>query len=295
MFRDFDQRFAQIFQVMRRYKTGLLGLGLIVLLVLVTFIAPFVVAAEVKSNLDRINQPPSIENFLGTDFAGRQNWIMFIHGGREVIMLSFLAGAFTTLIAVTVGGTSAFLGGHIDNLAMAITDTWLALPRFLLLIVIAKMIGPIEIIPLTFCLAIINWPGLARQVRAQFLAIKEQDYIEAARMLDLGTLHIIFREMLPGMMSYVFIAMIHAMIGAIYAQTGLAFLGLVLWHENWGVMFVRAYALNALYNPNSVFSLLVPMSGIILFQLGLVLFSRMLEEVFNPRLRQNIRASIHLQ
>ncbi len=273
---------------MTRNKAGLLGLILIVALTLTTFVGPFFVAPEVSSHTDRINKPPSADNPLGTDFMGRQNWIMFVHGGREVLTVAFLAGIFTTIIAVVVGAVSAFFGGSVDSFMMTVTDIWLTLPRFLLLVVIATVVQLKEVTTLAFFLAIIGWPGLARQVRAQFLSLKRRDYIEAARLLDLGAPHIIFREMLPGMMSYIVIAMINAMAGAIYSQTGLVFLGLVPFGNNWGVMFSLAYAKNAIYNPNAMFSLLVPMGGIILFQLGLVLFSRMLEEIFNPRLRQGV-------
>jgi peptide/nickel transport system permease protein len=90
------------------------------------------------------------------------------------------------------------------------------------------------------------------------------------------------------MMSYILIALIEAMIGAIYSQTFLVFLGLVPFGNNWGVSFSLAYAKNAIYNPNSRSSLLVPMGGIVALQLSLIMFSRSLEEVFNPRLRTGV-------
>ena len=270
-----------------RNKAGLLGLTLIVSLSLIAFVGPLFIPPETVSHVEQINQPPSPAYPLGTDADGRQNWIMFVHGGRDVLTAAFLTGLFTTLIAITVGAVSTFWGGPADKLLMFITDIWLTLPTFLLLVVIASLVELKDVFTLSVCLALIGWPGLARQVRAQFLSLKQRDYIEAARLLDLGTPHIIFREMLPGMMCYVLLAMISAMISAIYSQTGLVFLGLIPFGNNWGVMFSMAYNRNAMYNPNSLASLLVPMSGIVLFQLGLVLFSRMLEEVFNPRLRQD--------
>ena len=286
MFKKFAVNINRFFYPLARNKAGFLGLTLIVSLALIAFVGPLLVQPETISHVDQINQPPSSAHPLGTDANGRENWIMFVHGGRDVLAVAFLAGLLTVLIAVTVGAASAFLGGPTDRFIMALTDVWLTLPHFLLLVVIATIIKLQDVVILSFCLAIIGWPGLARQVRAQFLSLKKRDYIEAARLLDLGMPHIIIREMLPNMMSYVLIAMISAMIGAIYTQTGLVFLGLVPFGNNWGVMFSMAYARNAMYNPNSIASLLAPMSGIVLFQLGLVLFSRMLEEVFNPRLRQ---------
>lgn len=281
-------RLENILKLLTSNKAGFIGLLIILSLTLIAFIGPMVVAPETKSHVDAINKPPSAEHFLGTDFMGRENWIMFVHGGREVLSVAFLAGLLTVLISVTVGSFSAFLGGWVDSLLMTLTDIWLALPRFLLLVVIATMVELSNAWYLAIFLAVIGWPGLARQVRAQVLSLKRRDYIEAAQLLDLGAAHIIFREMLPNMASYIFIALINAMAGAIYSQTGLVFLGLVPFGNNWGVMFSLAYAKNAIYSPNARASLLVPMGGIILFQLGLVMFSRSLEEVFNPRLRSGV-------
>lgn len=276
------------FKLLARNKVGLFGLFLIVAIFLISFVGPMIVPPETRSHTEAINKPPSAEHPLGTDFMGRENWIMLIHGGREVMIVAFLAGLFTTAIAVVVGAVSAFMGGRVDSILMTITDIWLTLPRFLLLVVIATIIALDNSWTLAVFLAVIGWPGLARQVRSQFLSLKRREYIEAAQLLNLGTPHIIFREMLPNMMSYITIAMIQSMAAAIYSQTGLVFLGVVPFGNNWGVMFSLAYAKNAIYNPNAAASLLVPMGGIILLQLGLVLFSRSLEEIFNPRLRMGV-------
>lgn len=291
----FNDRVRQIgasiaagFKQLWRNKAGFVGFLIILTLTLMSFVGPLIVEPETKSHVDQINKPPSAEHPLGTDFMGRENWRMLVHGGREVLMVAFLAGMMTTLIAVTIGAVSAFLGGQVDNLLMTITDIWLTLPRFLLLVVIATQISLKNFWTLAMFLAIIGWPGLARQVRSQFLSLRKREYVEAARLLNLGTPHIIFREMLPTMMSFVMIALISAMAAAIYSQTGLVFLGLVPFGNNWGVMFSLAYAKNAIYSPNARASLLTPMGAIILFQLGLVLFSRSLEEIFNPRLRTGV-------
>jgi peptide/nickel transport system permease protein len=213
---------------------------------------------------------------------------MLVHGGAEVITVAFLAGLLTTIIAVVVGAASAFFGGKADDVIMTITDMWLALPRGILLIVTAYFVSLSDVWALAVFLSIFGWPSLARQVRSQFLSLKKREYVEAAQLLSLGAPHIIFREMMPNMMSYILLALIEAMIGAIYSQTYLVFLGLVPFGNNWGVLFSLAYAKNAIYNPNAMSSLLVPMGGIVLLQLSLIMFSRSLEEVFNPRLRSGV-------
>jgi len=279
---------SKTLQLLARNKIGFLGFTLIVAITLLSFVGPLFVPAETRANTALINKPPSAEHILGTDFQGRDTFRMIVHGGRDVLLVAFLAGALTTLVAVTVGAVSAFFGGTIDTIMMGITDVWLTVPRFLLLVVVATIVELQNAWMLAFFLAFFGWPGLARQIRAQVLSLKKREYVEAAVLLDLGARHIIFREMLPNMMSYIVIAMINAMTSAIYSQTGLVFLGVVPFGNNWGVMFSLAYAKNAIYNPNAAMSLLAPMGAIILFQLSLVMFSRSLEEIFNPRLRRGV-------
>ncbi len=275
-------------RLIARNKIGFLGFMLLLALIGMSYLGPLVVPVEASAKVNQIYRPPSWEHPLGTDFQGRENWIMLVHGGAEVITVAFLAGLLTTLIAVVVGAVSAFFGGRVDSVIMTVTDMWLALPRGILLIVTAYFVSLSDVWALALFLAVFGWPSLARQVRSQFLSLKKREYVEAAQLLDLGTPHIIFREMLPNMMSYILIALIEAMIGAIYSQTYLVFLGLVPFGNNWGVLFSLAYAKNAIYNANARASLLVPMGGIVLLQLSLIMFSRSLEEIFNPRLRAGV-------
>jgi peptide/nickel transport system permease protein len=118
------------------------------------------------------------------------------------------------------------------------------------------------------------------------LAIKQSDFIEAARVLDLGTRHIIFREVLPNMMSYITINFILAVTAAIGFQAALVFLGVVpLSGTNWGVMLQLANTRGAIFSKDSFWYIMAPVLAISLFQLTLVALERGLAEVFNPRLR----------
>jgi peptide/nickel transport system permease protein len=272
-------------KLLARNPAGLLGAIMLAVLVLMAFIGPLVVPPARQAHVDRIYQAPSLAHLLGTDFQGRDNLVMLIYGGRDVIILAVVAGLLTTLIACTIGAGSAFFGGTVDSLLMTITDIWLTLPRFLLLVVLASLVQLDDVWSLALLLAVFGWPGLARQVRSQVLSLKQREYVEAARQLDLGTTHIIFREMLPNMLAFITISLIATMTQAIYTQTGLVFLGVVPFGNNWGVLFSLAYAKNAMYLPRAAWTLLCPMGAIIMFQLALVLLSRSLEDVFNPRLR----------
>jgi peptide/nickel transport system permease protein len=191
----------------------------------------------------------------------------------------------TTALAASIGAAGAYFGGVVDTILTGITDIWLTVPRFILLIVIASVVKIDSTVGLATLIAVFSWPALARLIRSQVLSLKQREFVEAARLLDLGAPRIIFREMLPNMMAYIAVAMIGGMTQAIYAQTSLVFLGIVPLGNNWGVLFSLAYNRNAIYDPSAAWSLLAPMGAIVLFQLSLVLVARALEEAFNPRLR----------
>jgi peptide/nickel transport system permease protein len=142
---------------------------------------------------------------------------------------------------------------------------------------------------LAVLLAALSWPALMRAVRAQMLSLRERDYVEAALTLDLGLYHIIVREVFPNMVSYIAINFIFAIRGAMYALVGLVILGMVpLAEPDWGIMIYNAQTFGAFYSQQGYMMALAPILAIALFQLSLILFTRSLEEIFNPRLRRGL-------
>jgi peptide/nickel transport system permease protein len=276
-------------KLLRLNPVGFFGFGMVVAFLLFSFVGPLLVPFPDRADVSAIYQGPSAAHWLGTDFQGKDNLALLVHGGREIMIVAFVAGVLTMGLAVLVGSFSAFLGGLTDTLLMEITNIWLTIPRFPILIIIATFLKLNDIWGLAVLIAILSWPGFARQVRAQFLSLKRRDYVESAQLLHLGTPHIIFREMLPNMMSFVAVSLIFAMTGAIYQQTGLVFLGLVPFSgANWGVLLSLAFAKGAIYQRQAAWSVIAPVAAIALFQLSLVWLSRSLEEVFNPRLRTGV-------
>ncbi len=270
-------------------KVGFLGLLGVLLFVFMSFVGPYIVPLDTQTKVDKIYQPPSWEFWLGTDSEGRDIFSQIVHGGREVLMVAFLAGIMSTTIAVTLGALSALAGGWVDNAIMGLADIVLTIPHFPLLAVLAGLIKLENYVLLAFILAVLAWPSLARAIRAQVLSLRERDFVEAARALDLGTKHIIVREILPNMVSYIVINLIFAMTSAIYAQVGLVFLGLVPFSgKNWGVMLSLAWTRGAIFYKNSIWYIMSPVAAIALFQLSLVSLTRLLEEIFNPRLRTSV-------
>ncbi|MCI0478860.1 MAG: ABC transporter permease [Anaerolineales bacterium] len=277
------------FKLLSRNKMGLFGFSMTLIIVLLSFFGPMIWPPELSANVADINQGPSDKHWLGTDFQGQDNLRKLINGGRDIVLIAFLTGALATLIAVTVGSVSAFIGGTFDSVMMELVNIWLTIPKFPLLAVTATVVRLNDIVALSVLMALLDWPGLARQVRSQVLSLKKRDYIEAATMLDLGTPNIVFREILPNMMSFIVVSMIFTMTFAIYQQTGLVFLGIVPYSSaNWGVMISAAERRGVLFTASASWSILAPMGAIVLFQLALISFARSLEEVFNPRLRTSV-------
>ncbi len=286
---SFWQSLRRTFRLLTYNKIGFIGLLGVVFFILLSFVGPYVVPLDTQTKVDKIYQPPSSEFWLGTDSEGRDIFSQIVHGGKDVLVVAFLAGFISTTIAVLLGSLSALAGGWVDNAIMALADIVLTIPQFPLLAVLAGLVKFNNVTLLAFILGVLSWPALTRAIRAQVLSLREREFVEAARALDLGTKHIILREILPNMMSYIAINLIFAMTGAIYAQVGLVFLGLVPFSgSNWGVMLSLAWTRGAIFYKGSLWYIMSPVAAIALFQLSLVSFTRLLEEIFNPRLRTSV-------
>jgi peptide/nickel transport system permease protein len=273
------------FRNLTRNKVGFIGTLMIVGFIILSFVLPQFIPRPTKADVTNIYAPPSSAHPLGTDSQGKDIWAQIVHGGADILTMAFLTGVMATFIGVTLGSLSAVIGGVLDSVLTTLADIWLTIPRFPLLAVLAGLITLDSTLMLAVLLAVLSWAGLYRAIRAQVFSIKERDYIEAAMSLDLGLRHTIFSEILPNMMAYIAINFTLAMTGAIYAQVGLVFLGLVPLSRNWGVMINLAWTQGAIFYRGSIYFIMAPVAAIALFQLSIVWMSRSLEEIFNPRLR----------
>ncbi|MCB0129580.1 MAG: ABC transporter permease, partial [Caldilineaceae bacterium] len=246
----------------------------------------YFVPLDTETKVDKIYQPPSSEFWFGTDHQGRDIFSQIVNGGKDVLIVAVIAAGLSTLIAVTFGTASGFVGGTADTIIMSITDIMLTIPQIPLLLILASLIQFTNVASLGLLLGLLSWPALLRAVRAQALSLKERDFVEAARSLDLGTRHIVFNEIVPNMMTYIIISFALAMTSAIYAQVALVLFGLVPFSgSNWGVMLSLAWVRGAIFFKDSIWYIMMPILAIVLLQLSVVTTTRSLELVFNPRLR----------
>jgi peptide/nickel transport system permease protein len=272
---------------LKRNPGGALGLAGFLAIVVLVVIGPLVIPLDTTTRLDQIYQPPSLAHVFGTDNQGRDVFSQIVHGGKDLLWVATLAAGISTVIALVLGSLSAVAGGSLDNALMTFTDVVLTVPHFPLLAVLAGVLQFRSQTLLAIILGVLSWPTLTRAVRAQVLSLKERDFVEAATALGLGRGHIIAREILPNMRSYVAISFVLAMTQAIYAQVGLVFLGLVpLSGQNWGVMIQYGWTRGAIFHKSSVYSILAPIIAIAALKLSLVSMARIFDEIFNPRLQE---------
>ncbi len=268
-------------------KTGTFAFGVFIAILLLAFVGPFFMPDTNPSDGRNVYATPSSEHWLGTDYMAKDTWYQIVMGGRSLLLVATAAALMSTAISVVFGALAAMIGGKFDTIVLTITDVVLTVPTIILLGVLAAFVKLNSPFLLALILAVTGWPTLLRAVRAQVLSLKEREYVEAARMLDLGTSHLLFKEVLPNMMSYIVINFVAAMTGAIYGQVILYFLGLVsLAGNNWGLMIQQGYAQGALNNRDAMWYIMSPIFMITMLQLSLVLMSRSLEDIFNPRLRE---------
>lgn len=263
--------------------SGWIGIGLLATILLLSLVGPLLVERP-QADTSQILQGVSWSHPFGTDVSGKDNLALVIHGGWDMLMLAFVAGVLTTAIALVVGMVSASSGGRVDQTLTYITDLWLTIPRFILLLVVASLIDLNSTASLAALMALFGWPYLARQVRALTLSVEQRPFVEAAKSLGHRFWFIARRCFFPAMAPFLIIATIQAMTQAIFQQVGLSFFGIIPLTDNWGTQFSVAYGQNALYSTSAAPSVLAPVLAIVLLQLGLVLTSRALESRFDPRL-----------
>lgn len=276
----------QSLRIMSRNRVGFAGFILTMIIILTAVFAPFFVNLDMTAHIEQIYQAPSAAHWLGTDYQGRDNLAQLLTGGREVIYVAVLTAFLTVSIAIVLGSLAALLGGWVDTIANAAAELVMTIPQFPLLLVLAGFLRLNSPSALSVILAIISWGGLMRTIRAQVLSLRERDYVQAAKALGLPTVHLLFREILPNMMSYILVQFVFSMTSAVYAQVGLIFLGVVpMATNNWGVMISLAWRQGAIFSPAARWYLMAPIAMIVLLQFSLISMSRSLDELFNPRLR----------
>lgn len=211
---------------LRSNKMAMLGLYFLVFLTLVALLTPWIAPYSYEEqNLELGASAPSAAHWLGTDILGRDQLTRIMYGSRISLMVGFIATAVALTIGVLWGATAGFLGGRVDAIMMRIVDALYALPFTIFIILLTVVFGS-SMLLLFLAIGAVEWLTMARIVRGQVLAIKKQEFVEAAISMGLSPARIISRHLIPNVLGPVIVYTTLTIPSVILLESFLSFLGL---------------------------------------------------------------------
>jgi peptide/nickel transport system permease protein len=279
---------AQAWREYRRHTPGMIGLGILALAVLMAVAAPLLADSAGLHAVNTTSNPawanPSKFGPLGTDHLGRSVMTQFIWGARISLLVGLAATVLAMLIGSVVGITAGFFGGWFEAVLMRLTEWFLVIPFLPLAIVLAAILGP-SVQNIILVIGITSWPFPARLIRAQVLTLKERLYVDRSRALGASNWHLMTRHVLPNVSGLIIANTTLTVPVAILSETTLSFLGLGdPTRASWGKMLQEGFQAGAL-TQKAWWYYAPPGLGIMLVVLAFTLCGQALEEVLDPRLR----------
>ena len=285
-----------------RNHLAVFGLAM-VMLVVVAAAASFLVAPHEKvitQNLKVALQPPSMEHFFGTDHLGRDIFSRVVYASRTSLLVGFTVVAMGMSLGTLLGLLAGFFGGWVDSVISRFTDVMLAFPFLLLAIAVSATVGPMlldmlvergfnrsqfSMLPVIIALGFASFPSYTRLVRGSVLSLKEEQFVDAARGIGVGSLAIMLRHILPNLFGTLLVYGTLRVSTAILAESGLSYLGLGALppEPTWGNMLSdgREYLLFYLWLP------LFPGLAILITVMGFNCLGDGLRDLLDPRLKDN--------
>jgi len=216
-------------RTINRFLRHRLALGAVFVLATIALFALFAPVVErypyEEIDLRARATGPTMEHWFGTDRVGRDIWSRTIHGARVSLIVGIMATAISTTIGLVFGALAGYYGGWVDMVIMRFTDVVMTFPSIVIMLTLAAML-PRTVWTIVFIIGLLSWPKFARLVHGQFLSLREQEYVVAARTLGIPNRRIIFVHILPNVFAPL-VALVTFSVGeAILIEAGLSFLGL---------------------------------------------------------------------
>ena len=279
------RRKSIVWRRFRENKLAVAGLAVVLLFYLVAAFAPYVSRYDPNiQNAGFRSKPPSAAHWLGTDRNTRDVYARLIIGARVSLTVGFIAVAIIMTCGVVLGALAGFFGGWVDALIMRFTDILLAVPQILLLISAAALFRP-SLITTVVVIGVTSWPGAARLVRGQFLGLKNQEFVTAARAIGATPSRIIGRHLFPNTLAIIIVEATLWLAYAILLEAQLSYLGLGVQipTPSWGNMLQQGQTelLNGAW-----WLTLFPGLAIFLVVLAFNLMGDGLRDALDPRLRR---------
>ena len=219
MLADFRERFL-------KNKIAVAGSIVVLALFAVSLLAPWIAPYDPSAiDLKQVLAPPSAAHPFGTDQLGRDVLSRMIWGARISLKVGFVATGIAMLIGTILGALSGYYGRWVDAVIMRFVDIMLCFPTFFLILAVIAILEP-SIWNIMIVIGLTGWMGITRLVRADFISLKERDFVAAARVIGAGDLRIIFVHILPNAMASVLVATTLGIAGAILTESALSFLGI---------------------------------------------------------------------
>jgi len=267
---------------LKHNRMALFG-GLIVLLMfLLAGLAALLPGDPAAINIKQALLSPGGSHLLGTDDLGRDVLLRMLYGARISLLVGFVAVGISTLLGILVGALAGFYGGWVDALVMRFVDIMLCFPTFFLILAVIAFLNP-SIWNIMIVIGITSWMGVARLVRAEFLSLREREFVLAARAVGASDLRLIFRHMLPNALSPVLVSATLGVAGAILTESALSFLGIGVQPPtpSWGNMLIAGKQTLGYAWWLSVF----PGLAILVTVLGYNLLGEGIRDALDPRLK----------
>jgi len=269
---------------LRRNRLAITGGVIILLIALTTIVYPFVSQFDFASqDLNAILQGPSRVHLLGTDELGRDVLTRLIYGARTSLMVGIFTQLIVLGIGLPLGAISGAAGGRVDNLIMRFVDVIYAFPDLLLIILLRSILGG-SIYMIFLAIGLVNWVGVSRLVRGQILALKQRDFVTAARVFGGFGSYITTRHLLPNSLGPVIVTVTFNIPRAIFAEAALSYIGIGVKPPtpSWGAMIRDGY--NVIFAaPHLV---LFPAIAIGILMLSFTFLGDGLRDALDPRLRR---------
>lgn len=265
----------------RRNRAALLGLVLFVIVVLMAALADVVTPGDPLRNAGTPLTAPLVAaaNPLGTDQLGRDIMAGIFHGARISLIIGVVATLISIMIGVVIGAVAGYFGGKIDGALMRVTEAFQTIPSFILLLTLVAIFGS-SIQNIVIAIGIVSWTAPARMVRAEFMSLRQREFVDAARNLGVSDISIIFREILPNALPPVIVFASVVMATSILMESALAFLGLGdPNYASWGNMIGQGRSVLR----TAWFCSVVPGVAILITVLSFSLMGEGLNDALNPR------------
>jgi peptide/nickel transport system permease protein len=279
---------AAIWRDFRHHRPGMIGLVFLGLVVLMALSAPLLADEAGLRAINTTDNPafasPSEFGRLGTDSLGRDVLTQFIWGSRISLLVGLAATVLAILIGSLVGISAGFFGGRVGGLLMRLTEWFLVIPFLPLAIALAAILGP-SIRNIIIVIGITSWPQTARLIHAQVLTVKQRDYVDRSRALGASDRHVMTRHIVPNVLPLILANTTLTVPIVILSEATLSFLGLGdPTNASWGQMLDDAFESGAV-TVEAWWYIVPPGLGIMLVVLAFTLVGQALEEILDPRLR----------